>query len=105
MRALMRISGKDQIPKMPGDVAMMCIENRVPWVRSTNTGVSIIVAAEGQPLTQASELGQINAGSARVFIPMKTSIYSQIGDWFVVLLFIVWLLYYALRSSGNPKER
>ena len=28
MRALMRIAGKDQIPKMPGDVALMCIENR-----------------------------------------------------------------------------
>ncbi len=32
MRALMRIAGKDQIPKMPGDVAMMCIENRVPFM-------------------------------------------------------------------------
>ena len=28
MRALMRIAGKDQIPKMPADIAMMCIENR-----------------------------------------------------------------------------
>ena len=32
MRALMRIAGKDQIPKMPGDVAMMCIENRKPFM-------------------------------------------------------------------------
>lgn len=32
MRALMRIAGKDQIPKMPGDIAMMCIENRVPFM-------------------------------------------------------------------------
>lgn len=32
MRALMRISGKDQIPKMPGDINMMCIENRVPFM-------------------------------------------------------------------------
>lgn len=32
MRALMRIAGKDQIPKMPGDVAMMCIENRAPFL-------------------------------------------------------------------------
>ncbi len=32
MRALMRISGKDQIPKMPGDIAFMCIENRVPFM-------------------------------------------------------------------------
>lgn len=32
MRALMRIAGKDQIPKMPADVAMMCIENRKPFM-------------------------------------------------------------------------
>lgn len=32
MRALMRISGRDQIPKMPADVAMMCVENRKPFM-------------------------------------------------------------------------
>lgn len=32
MRALMRIAGKDQIPKMPNDIAMMCIENRKPFM-------------------------------------------------------------------------
>lgn len=32
MRALMRISGKDQIPKIPGDITMMCIENRAPFM-------------------------------------------------------------------------
>lgn len=32
MRALMRIAGKDQIPKMPGDITMMCIENHVPFM-------------------------------------------------------------------------
>jgi heat shock protein HtpX len=32
MRALMRIAGKDQIPKLPGDIAFMCIENRVPFM-------------------------------------------------------------------------
>lgn len=32
MRALMRISGRDKIPKMPGDINMMCIANRVPFM-------------------------------------------------------------------------
>ena len=32
MRALMRIAGKDQIPKMPADINMMCIENRAPFM-------------------------------------------------------------------------
>lgn len=32
MRALMRIAGKDQIPKLPADINMMCIENRAPFM-------------------------------------------------------------------------
>lgn len=32
MRALLRISGKDAIPKVAGDIAMMCIENRQPFM-------------------------------------------------------------------------
>ena len=32
MRALMRISGKDQISGVPADIAMMCIENHVPFM-------------------------------------------------------------------------
>ena len=80
------------------------IENRVPWVRSTNTGISIIVAADGKPLTQASGIDAIGMASARVFIPLKTSIYSRFGDWFVWFLLIGWLLYYAMRKSGNVKR-
>lgn len=32
MRALMRISGKDQIPKIPADITMLCIENHKPFM-------------------------------------------------------------------------
>jgi heat shock protein HtpX len=32
MRALMRIAGMDAVPAMPGDVKMMCIENRAPFM-------------------------------------------------------------------------
>ncbi len=32
MRALMRISGKDRIPESTDDIAMMCIENHVPFM-------------------------------------------------------------------------
>lgn len=32
MRALLRISGKDQIPAAPADVGLMCIENRAPFL-------------------------------------------------------------------------
>jgi len=32
MRALMRISGRDHIPETTADIAMMCIENHVPFM-------------------------------------------------------------------------
>lgn len=32
MRALMRIAGMDAVPAMPGDIQMMCIENRAPFM-------------------------------------------------------------------------
>ncbi|NCO03727.1 MAG: M48 family metallopeptidase [Alphaproteobacteria bacterium] len=32
IRALMRIAGKDQIPKIPADISMMCFENHVPFM-------------------------------------------------------------------------
>jgi heat shock protein HtpX len=32
MRALMRIAGRHQIPKMPADINMMCIENSAPFM-------------------------------------------------------------------------
>ncbi len=32
MRALMRIAGKDHIPKIPSDISMLCFENRVPFM-------------------------------------------------------------------------
>ncbi len=32
MRALMRIAGMDAVPAMPGDIQMMCIENRQPFL-------------------------------------------------------------------------
>jgi len=32
MRALMRIAGRDRIPETTDDIAMMCIENHVPFL-------------------------------------------------------------------------
>lgn len=79
------------------------IENRVPWVRSTNTGISIIVGADGRPLTKASRLEVIGAGSARVFIPQKASIYSRFGDWFIWFLALVWLAYSLSRLGASKR--
>jgi len=65
------------------------IENRVPWVRATNTGISIIVDADGKPLTPASENHAISSNSAHVYIPTQTSFYSQTGDWFSKILIVL----------------
>lgn len=70
------------------------IENRVPWVRATNTGTSIIVDVDGKPLTAASKSDVVAIDSAKVFIPEEASLYGRLGDWFawmglLVLLIIV----------------
>lgn len=69
------------------------IENRVPWVRATNTGISVIVDADGKPLTPMSQNNTATLDSAKVFIPEQTSLYSRAGNWFAILAFIAILLY------------
>lgn len=76
------------------------IENRVPWVRSTNTGISIMVDADGSALSQASENNVITSDSARVYIPLKSSVYSHLGDWFTKLLIIAVLLCLVIRKQS-----
>ena len=75
------------------------IENRVPWVRATNTGTSLIVGADGKIVTQPSATGKVVIDSGHVFIPEKTSIYSQIGNWFILFLLVAWVLYFAFRKN------
>src|SRR5690554_338780 len=77
------------------------IENRVPWVRATNTGISIIVDADGKPLTEASENNVVTSDSARIFIPLLSSFYSRVGDWFIKLLMISVLLYPFIRKQSQ----
>lgn len=64
------------------------IENRVPWVRSTNTGISVIVDADGKMLTEKSQVDKVAVDSAKVFIPQKASVYSRIGNWFAIFAFL-----------------
>ena len=70
MRALMRIAGKDQIPKMPGDINMMCIENRVPFMGMFSTHppiekrIQALSATTGFPVPDLPQLRPFHAPRA-----------------------------------------
>lgn len=76
------------------------IENRVPWIRSTNTGVSLIVDADGRVLASANRLEVTAMDSEKVFLPKKTSIYSYFGDWFSWFLCIAGMAFALIRLGS-----
>lgn len=61
MRALMRIAGKDRIPHASGDIALMCIENRQPFMGLFSTHppiderIKIIAETTGTPIPDITE--------------------------------------------------
>ena len=65
MRALMRISGRDRIPESTDDIAMMCIENHVPFMGMFATHppikkrIAAISAVTGTPVPDQSSLPPI----------------------------------------------
>lgn len=74
MRALMRISGRDRIPETTDDIAMMCIENHVPFMGMFATHppidqrIKIISEITNTPVPDASHLAPIDK-SERIVQP------------------------------------
>lgn len=70
MRALMRIKGSAQIPKMAADVNFMCIENRVPFMGLFATHppieerVKVLSYTSGSPLPDLPQLSPFSAPRA-----------------------------------------
>lgn len=64
--------------------AMRAVENRVPMVRSANTGISAIVHIDGQIQAQTALL-ETTVLADRLAWPHVASFYTQYGDWFVTL--------------------
>ncbi len=64
--------------------AMRAVENRVPLVRSANTGISAIVHIDGQIQAQTALLESTFIAD-RLAWPHVTSFYTQYGHWFVTL--------------------
>jgi apolipoprotein N-acyltransferase len=63
-------------------IAFRAIENRVPLVRATNTGISGFVAVDGT-LTGATPLFEATAAVADVELVRGFSLYVLLGDWLV----------------------
>ena len=64
--------------------AMRAVENRVPLVRSANTGISAIVNIDGQIQAQ-TDLLETTFIAEQLAWPQVTSVYTQYGEWFVTL--------------------
>lgn len=77
------------------------IENRVPWVRATNTGTSLIVGADGRALTEASKSNVVALDAAKVYLPVQASVYGRIGDWFSFVLLALSVGYFAYWYSSK----
>lgn len=64
--------------------AMRAVENRVPLVRSANTGISAIVHIDGRIQAQTALL-ETTFIADQITWPHVASFYAQYGDWFVTL--------------------
>ncbi|PRY85628.1 apolipoprotein N-acyltransferase [Donghicola tyrosinivorans] len=78
---------------------MRAIETGLPMVRSANTGVSAVIAPNGQVMQQIA-LGQDGFIDVRLPAAKPAPIYSQTGDWsaLVLILGIFWM---GVRFRGN----
>jgi len=62
------------------------LENRLPFIRVANMGISVMIAANGQLLVQPAEMGQAVVDAADVYVPTAPSLYARVGDWLSFLL-------------------
>ena len=64
--------------------AMRAVEQRVPLLRATNTGISAVVDASGR-VGKATELFTTEVVTAEVRLSGAYSLYSKVGDLFIYL--------------------
>ena len=83
--------GKSAGPYQHYDVARIrAIENRVPVVRSANTGISGLILANGISIKEQS-LGEMAVFKVTVPLGDTGSFYSQNGDVFALICFVIFL--------------
>ncbi len=93
-----RSAAPEQILAM---VAMRAVENRVPVIRATNTGVSALIDASGR-IRRRTELFEEAVFVDTVQLAAGRSLYVLVGDLFVYACIVVLVLLVALRlRSGS----
>ena len=84
--------GNSAGPYQHYDVARIrAIENRVPIIRSANTGISGLILANGRSIKEQN-LGEMAVFSVAVPLGDAGSIYSRYGDVFAMICFVIFLL-------------
>ena len=84
--------GKSAGPYQHYDVARIrAIENRVPVVRSANTGISGLILANGVSIKEQG-LGEMAVFKVTVPLGATGSFYSRNGDVFAMICFVIFLL-------------
>lgn len=81
-------------------IAVRAVENRMPLVRATNTGVSAFVAPDGT-ITGATPLFEEAVIVEDVKIVRGASLYTQLGDWIVYASIVLIVALVIVRSRSG----
>ena len=87
-----------------GQAVLRAIENGRYVLRSANTGISSIITAKGEVVDEIPVLtkGQL---TAEVALVEESTLYTQIGDLFVLLAFIAFHLPFAVDAYCRIREK
>ncbi len=82
------------------------VENRVPVIRSANTGFSCFISASGEVVGSVNDRGKeimvTGHQTQGIFLRKSTSLYRLLGDWF--LLVCAALLWFSWRQANKPNR-
>ena len=81
-------------------VSVRAVENRVPLVRSTNTGISAVIDRTGR-IRAATPLFEEAWFSEPVDVGYAGSIYTEYGNWFICLSFAALFFLVAVRIRNG----
>jgi len=80
------------------------VENRVPMVRVTNSGVGAHIEATGRIVPGSrTELYATTATAFSLFVPENRSVYARIGNWWMAV-FLLFLPFYLKDFRGRRHE-